>query len=138
MRPHYHAEKYMSLRELPVSIILHRKFDRLDPDRDVQSLLAMSNTSTVVLFKHSISCPSSSHARRQLQRLTEYEAPLIIEIVVQQEKQLSHDIAEHLGIRHETPQVTILREGKFIFHASYWNVSAEKVREALLHASDCL
>ena len=59
----------------------------------------------------------------------------IYEVVVQDARTLSNEIAERLDIRHETPQVIVLRDGKAVFHASHRRVTAEAVRTSLQNLS---
>ena len=48
---------------------------------------------------------------------------------------LSRDIAAAVGVRHESPQVLILRDGHVAWHGSHWRVTQDAVRDALAAAS---
>jgi bacillithiol system protein YtxJ len=52
-------------------------------------------------------------------------------IEVQTARELSRDVASVTGIEHETPQVIVLRDGKAVWNASHFDVSAGAVAKAL-------
>lgn len=85
----------------------------------------------VLLFKHSAACPVSGKADQELRRLAEEEPLSIYKLVVQESRTLSDEIAETLGIRHETPQVILLDDREPAFNTSHFDVTAETLREAL-------
>jgi bacillithiol system protein YtxJ len=53
------------------------------------------------------------------------------EIVVQEARPLSDLVARETGIRHESPQVILFRNGKAVWNASHHGITAENLREAL-------
>lgn len=91
---------------------------------------ARSDEEPVVIFKHSTQCGISSRARQRLAALTESGDPPVYEVVVQQARALSDEIGRRFGLRHETPQVIVLHEGRPVFDASHSRVRAEAVRQA--------
>lgn len=83
--------------------------------RTVNSLddcIAESHEKPVFIFKHSAICPTSTYAKREVDRFLNEDHPAVYLIVVQKERPLSNQVAETLGVRHESPQLLILREGK--------------------------
>ena len=53
------------------------------------------------------------------------------EIVVQEARSLSDLVARETGIRHESPQVILLRNGEAVWNTSHHGITAESLREAL-------
>lgn len=105
--------------------------DDFRPAETLDAVTEHSEREPVILYKHSAYCGVSLRARRELERLAETEAPPIYEVVVQQARALSNEIAERLGIRHESPQVIVLHAGQAVFHASHRRVTADAVRSIL-------
>jgi bacillithiol system protein YtxJ len=56
--------------------------------------------------------------------------PPLYAIVVQYARDLSNHIAEALGVRHETPQVLLIKDGEAIYHASHYDISTDDLRSA--------
>src|ERR1044071_5096332 len=90
-------------------------------------LFERSNAEPVLLFKHSNSCPISSRAYRQMQ---DVKVPVSV-IVVQDERDLSREVATRTGVRHETPQALVLRNGRAVWAASHFDISADAVERAV-------
>lgn len=103
----------------------------LQPAETLGAVEKHSEREPVVLYKHSTYCGVCHRARREMEQLAEDAALPIYEVVVQQDRPLSNEIAERLAIRHETPQVIVLHEGRPVFHASHHRVTAHAVRAIL-------
>lgn len=89
----------------------------------------MSDTASdpIVLFQHDPYCPISQYAYQQMRRLT-YPISLIN---VSQHHDLTEAIEERTGIRHESPQVIVLKQGDASWSASHYAITQEAVEEAL-------
>jgi bacillithiol system protein YtxJ len=44
---------------------------------------------------------------------------------------LSNAIAERFGVRHETPQALLIKDGRVVWHASHWSITSDSLTEAL-------
>lgn len=93
----------------------------------LEQLLARSHDEAVIVFKHSTTCPISSAAYREMSRL---ENDVAI-VVVQQARDVSNEIAKRTGLHHESPQVIVLKNGEAVWSASHYDVTSEAVRRAL-------
>lgn len=93
----------------------------------LDELLELSNNRAVVLFKHSTTCPISSAA---YQAISEYGGEVAL-LIVQQARELSRDVESRTGVRHESPQAIVLRNGRAVWNASHWKVSASAVEQAV-------
>lgn len=93
----------------------------------LDELLARSNDAPVILFKHSSTCPISAGAYREMSKLSEDVALL----VVQRARSLSREVERRTGIRHESPQAIVLRNGQAVWNASHWDVTSDAVEEAV-------
>ena len=85
-----------------------------------------------ILFKHSSTCPVSWAAQAEVRRFSsQYPDVPVYTLIVQQDRALSREVAEWTGIRHESPQVFVLKEGKVIASDSHEGVNAEFLAESL-------
>ncbi|HZG51686.1 MAG TPA: bacillithiol system redox-active protein YtxJ [Pyrinomonadaceae bacterium] len=97
----------------------------------LDDLVARSHDAPVVLFKHSTTCPISARAHHQMSKLQAGVAGRISLVVVQRARELSRRVAEQTGIRHESPQAIILRNGQAVWSASHFDITAEAVEQAV-------
>lgn len=109
---------------------------RLTPLTDMSSLdaaIAESSERPVLLFKHSRFCGVSCEALDELHSHIE-GAPVEVAyrvITVQTHRPLSDAVAQRLGLRHETPQAILLRDGKVVWNASHFRITATQLDQAL-------
>jgi bacillithiol system protein YtxJ len=87
----------------------------------------------VLLFKHSRTCGISCAALDELHVHLEQSAAAAAYrlITVQSHRQVSDEAAARLGVRHETPQAILLRDGKPIWKASHFRITAAALSRAL-------
>lgn len=45
----------------------------------------------------------------------------------------SNHVASLTGVRHESPQLLLFRDGKVVFHKDNWDITDEAVQEGLEH-----
>ena len=102
-------------------------FNPVSDASTLEELFEPTNAQPVLLFKHSNSCPISARAYRQMQ---EVKVPVSI-LVVQEDRALSRDVATRTGVRHETPQALVLRNGRAVWAASHFDISADAVEQAV-------
>ncbi|HJR07061.1 MAG TPA: bacillithiol system redox-active protein YtxJ [Pyrinomonadaceae bacterium] len=106
-------------------------FEPVTEAGEFDELLARSHEAPVVLFKHSTTCPISARAHGQMKRLSGEVAAQISLLVVQRARELSRRVAELTGIRHESPQAIILRNGQAVWSASHFDITTEAVEQAV-------
>ncbi|MCA1621710.1 MAG: bacillithiol system redox-active protein YtxJ [Acidobacteria bacterium] len=93
----------------------------------LEELFARSHEEPVLLFKHSDACPISARAYGQMEQV---KTPVSI-VVVQQSRDLSREVAERTGVRHETPQALVLRNGRAVWNASHFDITSDVVEQAV-------
>jgi bacillithiol system protein YtxJ len=108
----------------------------LTPLHDVQSLdaaIAESCERPVLLFKHSRYCGVSCEALDELRlHIDGAPGPTAYKMItVQTHRPVSDAAAKLLGLRHETPQAILLRDGKVVWNASHFRITATELNQAL-------
>ncbi len=106
---------------MPADFVTVDSFEALD------ALFQESHHSPVVLFKHSNSCGISSHV---LEQVGEVDAKVNV-VVIQSYRPISDAIAERTGHRHQSPQAFVLKDGKAVYHATHYGISAEGIEAGL-------
>jgi bacillithiol system protein YtxJ len=100
---------------------------------DIDAAIAESGTRPVLLFKHSRYCGVSAEALDELQsHIDSASADVAYRMVtVQTHRPISDAVAQRLGIRHETPQAILLRDGKIVWNASHFRITANQLDQVL-------
>jgi bacillithiol system protein YtxJ len=52
-------------------------------------------------------------------------------VTVQTHREVSNAITSRLGVRHETPQALLVRDGRVIWSASHFRVTSSSVGQAI-------
>ncbi len=89
----------------------------------------------IVVLKHSTTCPVSANA------LDEYEAHLqdharddleyyLVKVI--ESRPVSNQIAEDVQLKHESPQIIMVKDKEKYWNASHWAITYEHL-EAVLH-----
>jgi bacillithiol system protein YtxJ len=112
---------------------MHPDLKTLSGVDDLDQLLTASNNGPVLLFKHSHSCGVSMEALDELlAHLNDASTDAKYGIVtVQTHRSVSNEVAARLGVRHETPQALLVRDGRVVWSASHFRVTAEAVAQAI-------
>jgi bacillithiol system protein YtxJ len=106
---------------------------RLSQIDEIEPLVETSRRRPVMIFKHSLTCPVSTTAYEELQRyLAERrdETALCVLVEIQNARDVSTAIAERTGVRHESPQAIVLRDGEVTWHASHGRIHHKALAEA--------
>jgi bacillithiol system protein YtxJ len=120
---------------------MHPDLTQLQHIEQLDRLLSESHTRPLLLFKHSFSCGVSAEALDEL--IDHLNADIVAAgvpdpryaiVTVQTHRDVSNAVSSKLGIRHETPQALLIRDGRVIWSASHFRVTAEAMKKALTSA----
>ena len=102
-------------------------FVSVDSIDTLDALFEESHKRPVVLFKHSNTCGISSHV---IEQIGDLNADVHV-IVVQRDRPVSNAVAERTGYRHQSPQAFVIKDGKAVYHATHYGISAEDIEAGL-------
>ena len=112
---------------------MHPQLKTLERLEELDRLLAASESRPLLLFKHSYTCGISAEALDELvthlngsQANAEYAM-----VTVQTHRDVSNEVARKLGVRHETPQALLISNGRVVWSASHFRVTAAAVAAAI-------
>ena len=78
-----------------------------------------------VIYKHSPRCGSSKTAELEVGRFAERHPDVpVYQLDVVRHRALARSIAERLDVRHQSPQVILLRRGQVVWSGSHGEVEA--------------
>jgi bacillithiol system protein YtxJ len=117
---------------------MHPDLTPLQHIDELDALLDESTQHPLLLFKHSYSCGISAEALDELVDHLNSAVPGSIRyamVTVQTHRDLSNAVAKKLGVRHETPQALVIRDGRVVWSASHFRVTAKAVDAAIRAAA---
>ncbi len=104
---------------------------KLTEEFHLEEIKKISEEQPVLIFKHSTNCSVSSTAKSRLERnWKEKEAKNTrtyhLDLIAY--RQISNKIATEFNVKHESPQILIIRNGKSIYNASHLGISFDGVK----------
>lgn len=101
----------------------------LTDEEQLNNIIEKSQEKAQVIFKHSNRCSISSVA---LQRLQKANKPGDIDFYfldLIKFRSISNQVAEIFKVRHESPQVLVIKDGKCIFNESHLGIDMHEIRD---------
>jgi bacillithiol system protein YtxJ len=99
----------------------------------LEAAIEESRERPVLLFKHSRSCGISMEALDELHLHASATAAVSYKMItVQSHRSVSDEAARRLGIRHETPQAILLRDGRPVWSASHFRITAAQLDQVIV------
>ena len=99
---------------------------------DLEKALSESGR-PIVLFKHSTQCPISAAADAEYRAFVKghADAALFTHLDLLAHRDVSNAIAQRLGVKHESPQALIVRDGKVSAVLNHDDITGEALAAAL-------
>ena len=95
-------------------------------------MLELSKSAPVLIFKHSTSCNISSNVLAEVEAFISRHRKIPFGTVnVVEDRSLSTMIADHTGIRHESPQMIAIANELPIWYASHWSIDLNELEQLL-------
>lgn len=97
----------------------------------LNSIKAESDSSAILIFKHSTRCSISSMALSRLERSWD-EAhmsglkPYYLDLISY--RNISNQISDEFGVEHQSPQVIVIKSGKAIYDNSHMGINYEELK----------
>ncbi len=102
-------------------------FNQITSAAELDALFAESHERSVALLKHSNACGISANV---MYDLGEIEGEINV-IVIQENRELSNDLAMRIGHRHQSPQAFVMKDGKAIYHATHYGIDPAEIESKL-------
>lgn len=109
------------------------KLEDLRSVTDLDRAIGESSERPVLLFKHSLTCGVSTRALGELQSYLNKADPRISckLITVQSARAVSDEAASRLQIEHQSPQAILVRNGRELWNASHYDITASALDRAI-------
>ena len=99
----------------------------LTDEEQLKSIIDNSNEKAQVIFKHSSRCSISSVALQRLQKANHPGEVDFYFLDLIRYRPLSNKIAEIFKVRHESPQVLVIKNGQCIFNESHLSIDMHEI-----------
>ena len=106
-------------------------FTPIEGPEALEPLFVRSQDEPVVLFLHAPNCPIGAAAYREMVGLN---APAVV-VDVARQREVTRAVETLTGVRHESPQVLVLRHGRAAWVGSHWSITADAVSAAVERAA---
>jgi bacillithiol system protein YtxJ len=111
--------------------------NNLHNTESLSQALEESMNHPILIFKHSNACPISSRALREFQTYLKNPVPGVGYhlVTVQTDRGVSNEIEARLKLPHETPQAILVKDGRPIWNASHYAITATALADAIHDSS---
>ncbi len=96
----------------------------------IDEIVELSRQKTCLIYKHSPTCSISSMARHRLEGSWDFQeqdlATFFVDVVY--DRPLSQQMAQTFGVRHESPQILVIKDGQCIHHSSHLDISVRDLK----------
>lgn len=104
-------------------------------EQELEMIKGISAATPILIFKHSTRCPISSTALGRIERAWNNEEmkdikTYFLDLITY--RPVSNRIEEIFNIRHQSPQVLIIKNGECIYHASHLEISYLEINKIYL------
>lgn len=123
---------FKSQRDIAKEEIIEINWHPLTRLEQLDEINEESNKQPVAIFKHSTSCGVSrmvlNRFEQALSEKGEGDTKLYF-LDLLSNRQVSNTIAQKWGVRHESPQLLIIKQGKVVDHSSHADISASALQD---------
>ncbi|PLT32253.1 bacillithiol system redox-active protein YtxJ [Bacillus sp. V5-8f] len=92
----------------------------------------LATKDSFLLIKHSLTCPISGAAFEEYESFLEDHTDVnTAYLAVQEARALSNYVAETYGIKHESPQAILFKNGQPVWNASHWKITSDSLSKAI-------
>jgi len=100
----------------------------LDSEQALARLIEHSYDKPQIIFKHSISCPTSAMAKSRLDRSTGAEEADYFLLDLWNYREISNLVAHQFAVEHQSPQILVIVKGKCVYNESHYAITREQIQ----------
>jgi len=100
---------------------------------ELENIKTLSNDKPILIFKHSTRCSISAMAKAKLERewdLTTDDV-IIYYLDLIQFRAVSNEIASLFSVKHQSPQILLVKKGKVTYHESHNSIRLTELKDEL-------
>lgn len=102
-------------------------------EKQLVDIINNSSEKPSVIFKHSVTCGISAHAKDKLESAWDFKEDELefyyLDLLAH--RSISNKIAADFGVTHQSPQIIVVKDGKATANFSHQAISVDKLRKEL-------
>ena len=104
-------------------------WNTLTSEDQLKTIAQESEEQPVLIFKHSTTCSISATAKNRLERQWNLpqEKVKTYYLDLHAYRPISNKVAEEFGVRHESPQVLLIKNGACVYHSSHLGINVNAI-----------
>lgn len=102
-------------------------WNNLDNIQQLDEINAASANRPQLIYKHSTRCSISSMAKNRLYKNEPPDGIDFYYLDLISNRDISNKIAEMYDVRHESPQVLLIKDGKCVYHESHSGIYMDDI-----------
>ncbi len=106
-------------------------FERITDKQTLEQVLAASKEKPLLIMKHSTACPISARAYQVVKEWSQQEDVATYFVYVIEDRSISNEITTRFAIKHESPQVFLIKDEQVHYHASHFGIKKNNLLTAL-------
>ncbi|HET7118958.1 MAG TPA: bacillithiol system redox-active protein YtxJ [Hanamia sp.] len=104
----------------------------LEDEKQLDEIISNSNKIPQVIFKHSTRCSVSSMAKNRLDKNNAPNGINFYFLDLIKHRNLSNKIADYFEVRHQSPQVLVIINGKCVYNESHSGITFDEIEDAIM------
>lgn len=124
-------DMFKSQRDIAKDEIKEVSWIALEREEQLEEISEISKNTPVLIFKHSTTCGISRMSLKQFEKEYDVEKknmePYFLDL--KKYRSISDAVASRFDVRHESPQVLVIKDGKAVYNESHGSITAEAVKE---------
>jgi bacillithiol system protein YtxJ len=123
---------FKSERDIVKKEIEEVPWHALTESRQLDEIEKESNDKLIVIFKHSTRCGISRMVLNTFEKEYDLEKDKDVKLYFLDliaNRGLSNEVAERFKVRHESPQIILLRNTEVVHHASHQSIQMKDVKD---------
>ena len=126
-------DKFKSASDIAKEEIKEVKWIQLERLEQLDEIVEISKAVPVLIFKHSTTCGISRMALRGFEKNYNYDTkeiePYFLDL--KQYREISAAIATKFNVRHESPQVLLIKNGAAVYNTSHSDIDASVLKQKI-------
>lgn len=125
---------FKSQRDISKDEIKEVPWHALTEEEQLDKIETESQGKTIAIFKHSTRCGISKMVLNNFERNFDLYDEKNLELYfldLLANRNLSTRVAERFGVRHESPQLILIKNAEVVHHASHQSIEVESLRKHL-------
>jgi bacillithiol system protein YtxJ len=109
---------------------MENRWQELKTVEEWDRMLAGTDKRPALVLKHSTTCPVSANGYREyeefMNKFPDEDIDYVLVKVIES-RPVSNKIAEDLKVKHESPQVILVKNREPYWNASHWSITSEHI-----------